>query len=285
MILRKRIFVTSVIASTPSVWYELGMLVSVIAACVIFEPSLTFWPLFEMCFWKGSRTAIDAISFNAGKLSQTFMLGIAAMYVWMLMGAWIFYEEHPLLPSGLSNRAMYGWMLMGAWVLYDEHKEEYCVTMFQCFVSYFYEALRGNGLKDVLVPETFAHNIVDFTMEPGNMLFRSIWDMSFMFIFSYVLIAIINGIVIDAFTGLRKDTEDAETELQARWFVCDLARCFVCDLARTKLDNLGGGFDQHVLTEHNPRWYFFFLLHIKTSLKSKLTNPENYVLEKAYGIA
>lgn len=247
MILRKRIFVTSVIASTPSVWYELGMLVSVIAACVIFEPSLTFWPLFEMCFWKGSRTAIDAISFNAGKLSQTFMLGIAAMY---------------------------GWMLMGAWVLYDEHKEEYCVTMFQCFVSYFYEALRGNGLKDVLVPETFAHNIVDFTMEPGNMLFRSIWDMSFMFIFSYVLIAIINGIVIDAFTGLRKDTEDAETELQAR--------CFVCDLARTKLDNLGGGFDQHVLTEHNPRWYFFFLLHIKTSLKSKLTNPENYVLEKVW---
>ena len=42
------------------------------------------------------------------------------------------------------------------------------------------------------------------------------------------------------------------------------ARCFVCDLVRTKLDHLGGGFDKHIASEHNPRlsrYFFYFRTH------------------------
>ena len=51
-------------------------------------------------------------------------------------------------------------------------------------------------------------------------------------------------------------------------------------LDRFTLDQKGAGFDAHILLEHNPRWYFFFLLHVKSRPKSKLTGQEAYVLEK-----
>ena len=43
------------------------------------------------------------------------------------------------------------------------------------------------------------------------MLLRAVWDMTYQFLFLYVLIAIITGIVIDAFGGLR-DKLDADQD-------------------------------------------------------------------------
>ncbi|KAJ1470178.1 hypothetical protein T484DRAFT_1848712 [Baffinella frigidus] len=114
----------------------------------------------------------------------------------------------------------------------------------------------------------------------------------FIFLFLYVLIATIAGvkprpfasahlckhvlswIVIDAFGGLRDERDAAEDDLQTT--------CFVCNLDRFTLDQKGSGFDPHILHEHNPRWYFFFLLHVKSRPKSKLTGQEAYVLEKVW---
>ena len=56
------------------------------------------------------------------------------------------------------------------------------------------------------------------------MLLRTMWDISFLFIFLYVLIAIITGIVIDAFGGLRDERDAAEDDLKTNCFVCNLDR-------------------------------------------------------------
>ena len=63
---------------------------------------------------------IDAIKFNAGKMIQTFLLGLLVMYLWLLIGIWL---------------------------LYDQHAPDMCTNMFQCFSSYFYLTMRGDGVK------------------------------------------------------------------------------------------------------------------------------------------
>ncbi|KAJ1488129.1 hypothetical protein T484DRAFT_1784346 [Baffinella frigidus] len=110
------------------------LLVSATVAIILQEPTFTVGPLFDMCFWAGSKTAtarsvvgsslcfsfvvdsntvIDAVRFNAGKMIQTFLLGLLVMYVWSIMGIW--------------------------W-LSDFHSEDNCNNMLQCFFSYFYFA-------------------------------------------------------------------------------------------------------------------------------------------------
>ncbi|KAJ1490157.1 hypothetical protein T484DRAFT_1778032, partial [Baffinella frigidus] len=225
------------VASSPWCWYEALLFLSVLVAFVVNEPSIALWPLFEMCSWKGSKTVIDAIKFNAGKMIQTFLLGLLVMYVWLVVGIW---------------------------TLQKHHAEEYCSNMFQCFFAYLFNSMRGEGLRDVMVDAVFWGNLADMAWQEGNMLFRVLWDMAFQFVFLYILIAIITGIVIDAFSGLRDEKEAADQDLQTK--------CFVCNLDRFTLDQKGQGFDKHIQTEHNPRWYLFFLLHLYNARpRSKLT--------------
>jgi hypothetical protein len=91
--------------------YEFFILVSATLAVVLQEPSLTLGPLFEICFWKGSKTVIDAVGFNLGKMIQTFVLGLLVVYLWSIMGIWM---------------------------LSDIHEDEHCNNMLQCFFAYFY---------------------------------------------------------------------------------------------------------------------------------------------------
>mmetsp|Transcript_18229 Transcript_18229/g.40997 ORF Transcript_18229/g.40997 Transcript_18229/m.40997 type:complete len:421 (+) Transcript_18229:358-1620(+) len=236
------------VASSPWCWYEALLFLSVLVAFVVNEPSIALWPLFEMCSWKGSKTVIDAIKFNAGKMIQTFLLGLLVMYVWLVVGIW---------------------------TLQKHHAEEYCSNMFQCFFAYLFNSMRGEGLRDVMVDAVFWGNLADMAWQEGNMLFRVLWDMAFQFVFLYILIAIITGIVIDAFSGLRDEKEAADQDLQTK--------CFVCNLDRFTLDQKGQGFDKHIQTEHNPRWYLFFLLHLYNARpRSKLTGQEMHVLRKVW---
>ena len=248
MRLKRASAAAQIVATSAWCWYELMLIVLAILAVALREPTIAVGPLFEMCFWKGSKTVIDAIKFNAGKMIQTLILGLLVMYIWLVLGFWL---------------------------LYDEHDDDMCTNMFQCFFSYFYLTMRGDGVKDVLKDPVFNHNLYDFSdPSQGHMMLRTLWDMTYQFIFLYILIAIITGIVIDAFGGLKEEREAAEADLAAR--------CFVCHLERFTLDQKGDGFEKHLASEHNPRWYLFFLLHIKQRPVAKLTGQEDYVLKKVW---
>jgi hypothetical protein len=44
--------------------------------------------------WSGSKTAIDAIRFNMGKMMQTMLLGLLVTYTWMCVGISTLRSEH-----------------------------------------------------------------------------------------------------------------------------------------------------------------------------------------------
>jgi hypothetical protein len=80
---------------------------------------------------------------------------------------------------------------------------DYCLHLWQCFVSFLFRTIRGDGLKDVMAQPgenfRFPTNIVDaFRGVDGRdaMLGKMAWDISFQVWFLYILLAIITGIMI-----------------------------------------------------------------------------------------
>ena len=82
------------VCAEPMVWYEVMHLLFSIFAVVWSEPLLTVYGLFEICLWSGSKTAIDAIRFNMGKMMQTMLLGLLVTYTWMCIGISTLRSEH-----------------------------------------------------------------------------------------------------------------------------------------------------------------------------------------------
>jgi hypothetical protein len=54
----------------PRVIYEMLFFVFSFLSVVLQKPLLNVFGLLDMCFWSGSRTAIDAIRFNIHKMGQ-----------------------------------------------------------------------------------------------------------------------------------------------------------------------------------------------------------------------
>lgn len=118
-------------------------------------------------------------------------------------------------------------------------------------------------------------NVIDSVLpERGFFLPLLLWDFAYNWLFIYVLLAIITGIVIDAFGGLRDEKDAAEEDLRSV--------CFVCNLSRFDIDQGPIGFVKHVNIEHNPRWYLFFLIYLTKRSPAQLSGQEKYVLHKVW---
>jgi hypothetical protein len=234
------------LATSPAVLYESLFILSGILTVVLDQPLFSVFSLMELCFWSGSRTVIDAIRFNISKMAQTMLLGLLTTYIWMIVG-----------------------MV----VLRNQHEDEMCNNMFQCFISYIYLGIRGDGVKDLLKEIDFPRNVVEAFVGEDLFIVVMIWDILYFLLFILILVAIITGIVIDAFGGMREEKEAAESDLKAS--------CFVCNFARFPLDQ-SVGFDYHVKSEHNPRWYLFFLMYLRERPESLMSGVERYVFERVW---
>jgi hypothetical protein len=160
-------------------------------------------------------------------------------------------------------------MVVGIMLFRENHRsndQPICVNMFQCTLAYVRIALRGDGVADLMDDMTIPLNIVDSVStlgEPNERFFLPllIWDFAYNWLFIYT------------FGGMREAKEAAEANLKAV--------CYVCNLEKFALDQ-GPGFERHVKTEHNPRWYLFFLIYIDNKRDAQLTGQEKYVKSKVW---
>lgn len=226
--------------------------VLMVAGSVVFNE-----PLFTAIFWvevftfQSSQTVVNAILSKVLEMLMTLVLGIAIMYIWMVLGIILFRHTH------------------------EPDDNNICTNMFQCVLAYIFVALRGDGVKDLMGDLDIPLNVIDSVLpENGFFLPLLLWDFAYNWLFIYVLLAIITGIVIDAFGGLRDEKDAAEQDLRAV--------CFVCNLPRFNIDQGGIGFDKHVKTEHNPHWYLFFLIYLRRRSPGQLSTQEKYVLHKVW---
>ena len=240
---------TQIVLTSPLFLYETFYAGMAAVAVLLNEPLFTtvFW--IEVFTFRSSAPVVNAVLSKVMEMFSTLLLGIAIMYIWMVLGIVLFLQNHD---------------------------EGLCTNMFQCFMTYIFVALRGDGVRDLMPNDVdIPLNVVDSVMaDSGHFLIMLLWDFSYNWLFIYILLAIITGIVIDAFGGLRDEKDAAEDDLKNV--------CFVCSLARFQIDQSGIGFEKHVRTEHNPRWYLFFLIYLSRKPEALLSGPEKVVKAKAW---
>ncbi len=91
---------------------------------------------------------------------------------------------------------------------------------------------------------------------------RAIYDISNFLILAVIMIAIITGMIIDAF-GASRDHRHEVDENQA-------GMCFICGIESSQFDR-AKGFRIHYKEEHNMWNYLYFLAYLKEKDENEYT--------------
>ncbi|KAK2509935.1 hypothetical protein MC885_019525 [Smutsia gigantea] len=100
-------------------------------------------------------------------------------------------------------------------------------------------------------------------------LYRVVFDITFFFFVIVILLAIIQGLIIDAFGELRDQQEQVKEDMETK--------CFICGIGSDYFDTTPHGFETHTLEEHNLANYMFFLMYLINKDETEHTGQESYV--------
>lgn len=188
------------------------------------------------------RIILQAITYNGKELVLTVGLLSIVCYIYTVL-AFNFFREF-YVAEGEEG----------------EDPDQKCHDVFTCFVFHLYQGVRaGGGIGDVIEPPDGA----------DNEYVRILFDFSFFLFITLILLAIIQGFIIDAFGALRDQLQGVEDELAGN--------CFICSISSDYLDQVPHGFDTHVQKEHNLANYLFFLMYLINKDESDYTGQETFV--------
>ncbi|KAJ8982736.1 hypothetical protein NQ317_014034 [Molorchus minor] len=176
--------------------------------------------------FKTLRTILQSVTHNGKQLVLTVMLLTIIVYIYTVI-AFNFFRKFYVQEE-------------------DEEVDKKCHDMLTCFVFHLYKGVRaGGGIGDEIEPPD----------GDDYEVYRIMFDITFFFFVIVILLAIIQGLIIDAFGELRDQLESG----------------------KDTLDNVPHGFDTHVQQEHNLANYMFFLMHLINKPDTEHTGQETYV--------
>ncbi|XP_058809913.1 ryanodine receptor [Phymastichus coffea] len=190
--------------------------------------------------FKTLRTILQSVTHNGKQLVLTVMLLTIVVYIYTVI-AFNFFRKFYIQEE-------------------DEDVDKKCHSMMTCFVFHLYKGVRAGG------------GIGDEIGEPDGdeyEVWRILFDITFFFFVIVILLAIIQGLIIDAFGELRDQLESVKTNMESM--------CFICGLGKEYFDAVPHGFDTHVQNEHNLANYMFFLMHLINKPDTEHTGQETYV--------
>jgi len=191
---------------------------------------------------KALRTILQSVTHNGKQLLLTVALTSVVVYLYTVI-AFNFFRKFYVTEE-------------------DGNVDKKCHDMATCFVFHLYAGVRsGGGIGDAIEsPDGDAYE--------G---YRIIFDITFFFFVIVILLAIIQGLIIDAFGELRNQLEAVTETMESQ--------CFICGMGKEYFDQIPHGFDKHVLQEHNFANYMFFLMHLINKPETEYTGQETYVWE------
>ncbi|XP_041105563.1 ryanodine receptor 2-like [Polyodon spathula] len=135
-----------------------------------------------------------------------------------------------------------------------------CDDMLTCYMFHMYVGVRAGG------------GIGDEIEDPAGdeyEIYRIIFDITFFFFVIVILLAIIQGLIIDAFGELRDQQEQVKEDMETK--------CFICGIGNDYFDTVPHGFETHTLQEHNLANYLFFVMYLINKDETEHTGQESYV--------
>ncbi|XP_063236802.1 ryanodine receptor isoform X2 [Bacillus rossius redtenbacheri] len=190
--------------------------------------------------FKTLRTILQSVTHNGKQLVLTVMLLTIIVYIYTVI-AFNFFRKFYISEE-------------------DEQVDRKCHDMLTCFVFHLYKGVRaGGGIGDEIEPPD----------GDDYEAYRIIFDITFFFFVIVILLAIIQGLIIDAFGELRDQLESVKEDMESN--------CFICGIGKDYFDKVPHGFDTHVQQEHNLANYMFFLMHLINKPDTEYTGQETYV--------
>ncbi|XP_050357860.1 ryanodine receptor isoform X7 [Nymphalis io] len=190
--------------------------------------------------FKTLRTILQSVTHNGKQLVLTVMLLTIIVYIYTVI-AFNFFRKFYVQEE-------------------DDEINRNCHDMLTCFVFNLYKGVRaGGGIGDELEPPD----------GDDSEVYRIIFDISFFFFVIVILLAILQGLIIDAFGELRDQLESVKEDMESN--------CFICGINKDYFDKVPHGFDTHVQREHNLANYMFFLMHLINKPDTEYTGQETFV--------
>ncbi|CAJ0581879.1 unnamed protein product, partial [Mesorhabditis spiculigera] len=191
------------------------------------------------------KAILQSVTHNLQQLILTIMMTLVVVYLYTVI-AFNFFRKF-YVQEGEEG----------------EEPDRKCHNMLTCFIYHFYAGVRaGGGIGDEL--ESPYGDDLEYA--------RMFYDISFFFFVIVILLAIMQGLIIDAFGELRDQQESATEKLESS--------CFICDIGKETFDRMPRGFEIHTTKEHNFANYLFFLQHLVNKDETEYTGQETYVREK-----
>ncbi|XP_064536233.1 ryanodine receptor isoform X10 [Drosophila montana] len=190
--------------------------------------------------FKTLRTILQSVTHNGKQLVLTVMLLTIIVYIYTVI-AFNFFRKFYIQEE-------------------DDEVDKKCHDMLTCFVFHLYKGVRaGGGIGDE----------IGDPVGDDYEVYRIIFDITFFFFVIVILLAIIQGLIIDAFGELRDQLESVKDNMESN--------CFICGMGKDFFDIVPHGFDTHVQKEHNLANYMFFLMHLINKPDTEYTGQETYV--------
>ncbi|KAJ8274943.1 hypothetical protein COCON_G00095680 [Conger conger] len=190
--------------------------------------------------FKTLRTILSSVTHNGKQLALTVGLLAVVVYLYTVV-AFNFFRK-------FYNKSE------------DEEPDMKCDDMMTCYLFHMYVGVRaGGGIGD---------EIEDPAGDPSE-LYRILFDITFFFFVIVILLAIIQGLIIDAFGELRDQQEQVKEDMETK--------CFICGIGNDYFDTTPHGFETHTLQEHNLANYLFFLMYLINKDETEHTGQESYV--------
>ncbi|KAI6237110.1 hypothetical protein M3Y95_00230500 [Aphelenchoides besseyi] len=217
------------------------------SACgVIFSPFFYAFLLIDVVLsFPMLKAILQSVTHNLQQLILTIMMTLVVVYLYTVV-AFNFFRKF-YVQDGDEG----------------EEPDRKCNYMLTCFIYHFYAGVRaGGGIGDEL--ESPYGDELEYP--------RMLYDISFFFFVIVILLAIMQGLIIDAFGELRDQQESATEKLESS--------CFICEIGKETFDRVPRGFEIHTTKEHNFANYLFFLQHLVNKDETEYTGQETYVREK-----
>ncbi|CAM5172876.1 unnamed protein product [Eretmochelys imbricata] len=190
---------------------------------------------------KTLRTILSSVTHNGKQLAMTVGLLAVVVYLYTVV-AFNFFRK-------FYNKSE------------DEDEPDMkCDDMMTCYLFHMYVGVRAGG------------GIGDEIEDPAGdeyELYRVVFDITFFFFVIVILLAIIQGLIIDAFGELRDQQEQVKEDMETK--------CFICGIGSDYFDTTPHGFESHTLEEHNLANYMFFLMYLINKDETEHTGQESYV--------
>ncbi|XP_019717005.1 ryanodine receptor 1b isoform X5 [Hippocampus comes] len=190
---------------------------------------------------KTLRTILSSVTHNGKQLMMTVGLLAVVVYLYTVV-AFNFFRK-------FYNKSE------------DEDEPDMkCDDMMTCYLFHMYVGVRAGG------------GIGDEIEDPAGdeyELYRVVFDITFFFFVIVILLAIIQGLIIDAFGELRDQQEQVREDMETK--------CFICGIGSDYFDTTPHGFETHTLEEHNLANYMFFLMYLINKDETEHTGQESYV--------